>query len=178
MKRIWRELLYWNEAPARSYNPDSGEIVFDPEAARFEVFISSLRELISEKIAEIDAQAQILRKLLEKDLEEPSFRRTTTQRRSVPFGTVEKALFGITAIIWVPLAVVGSFISLPVMAGIVARQKFEGNMKLNIYRKDRASFAANLLTNFVNNLLKVEVLKDGMEQHIKVITLVFFCFVF
>lgn len=71
---------------------------------------------------------------------------------------LEKIFFGVTAIIWIPLLLVGGTICLPFAASIYVNQHLNSGKNLEIFNKNREEFYKAFLKKYLDKELKEAVL--------------------
>lgn len=157
-KRIRQEILYWNQKDAFIENPTTHFKELHHELTRFTMFINSVNDACYDAFSVFEKQARVMENVLAiESLLGPS-KSKSEDKESALQGNLEKIFFGATAIIWIPLLVVGGTLSLPFAAGISIAEYMNSQSNLENYNKKRSVLAKRYLKNFLTKELKEEVL--------------------
>lgn len=166
LKRINREIRFWNECDAVEVVKSEDGVVrrVNHQLTRFGRFQNRVVAECRSTFYELEKEAQLLNELLSSD---PSAGFGLDSRdplgghgKSEFLSNLEKVFFGMTAVIWVPLVLVGGAISFPVIAGFVVHDKRGQKQKLKNYKENKELLAGRWLANYVKVSFKEELLDN------------------
>lgn len=167
LKRIDREIRFWNERDAiEIIKTEDGGMVrrVNQQLTRFGRFQKCVIADCRSTFDDLEKEAQLLNELLSSDpsagLGLDSRDPLGGQGKSQFLSNLEKVFFGMTAVIWVPLVLVGGAISFPVIAGFVVHDKRGNQQKLRKYKANKEELAGKWLANYVKYSFKEELLDN------------------